>query len=428
MPPRVISFRGPVHGVVSLPGCKSFTNRALLCAALAPGQSRLRGISLSSDSQRMIALLTSCGIAIESLGQDLLVAGRVGGPSLCGEVFDVVDAGTVLRFLLPYVASGQGDSFWTGSERMRRRPIESLLKSLESQGCRFSFSKTPYRLPFTMHTHGLEGGEMASPGDWSSQFSSGLMLSAPAMRKSLRLLSPENSQRSAPYLSMTQEVQAAFGLSTFTQERHFVCEGKYRPCEYSIPGDSSAAFWFLVAVALSGGELTLQNLGPGNVCETLAGLALGEELGFQASWHDKGTLKVKRQLGRPFSRSFAAIPDLVPAAVVAALFLQGTSTILDVAHLRWKESDRLTALVEELARCGARIEANEDSLRVQGGAPLHGATLDPHNDHRLVAAFSLLGLRVPGISLHEDRSIAKSYPRFFEDFEGLFDNRSSLSG
>lgn len=367
----------------------------------------------------MLRALEICGVSATRMEDTVEIIGLGRGPRLQGETIDIGDTGTALRFLLPFVAAGEGRSYWTGTDRMKRRPLRPLLAALETLGAQFRFAEEEGTLPFFLEAQALRGGEVAIETDQSSQFLSGLLLAAPLASQPLHVHTKFGGAVSAPYVEMTRAIQSAFGVDSQEARGEFSARGRYRPGNYQVPGDASAAFWFLCAVALAGGEICIQNLGKDSISATLAGLALGSKLGFTTDWR-ANELLVRQTPGQPFRLDFSSVPDLAPAAAIVALFLPGESQIQGAPHLRWKESDRIGALVQELERCGARIHATQDGLRIEGGQALHAARVDSHADHRLAAAFSLLQLRVPGIEISDTACIAKSYPAFFQDFRGLF--------
>ena len=403
-------------GEVLLPGCKSFTNRALICAAYAQGVSRLEAASQSEDSRNMVLALRRVGVSIREEGPGLRVEGRGEAPRFSQVRLDVGEAGTVLRFLLAFLASGKGEAVIDGSRRIRQRPIGPLVDALRELGAEVDYLAETGFPPLGLRAHGLSGGTIRLSGDVSSQFASSLLLAEPYCGGRLEIV-PTGSPVSRPYVEMTLGVRTAFG---FPRDR---VRGGYRSGEIRVPGDSSGAFTFLAAVALGGGEILVRGLGEDPVSRTLAGLGLPPHLGFQ--WRaDPAGLRVSPAQLRPADLDLRDVPDLVPSLAVLLLFAPGTSRIRGVDHLRHKESDRLAALACELGRCGAQVRESPGGLEILGGRELHGAQLDTHGDHRLAMAFSLLPLRVPRVSLSETASVSKSYPGFWESLEGLFDRKA----
>lgn len=373
----------------------------------------------------MRALLRLAGVVETESSGELSIRGLGRAPRVDRIVLDVGDTGTAFRFLLPFFAAGEGISRWTGTARMGERPHEPLLQALEKQGASFLCEEKKRSLPFSLHAQGLPGGEVSIAADSSSQFLSGLLLSAPLARKALKVRrATKGLEVSMPYVAMTQATQSVFGVEGSLREECYETQGDYRSADFRVPGDASAAFWYLGALALLGGKIVMENLGRDAISKTLGGLDLGHELGFVTQWEGNRLHAIPGK-AKPFDRDYSAIPDLVPMAAVLALFLEGESRIRGVAHLRGKESDRLHALAQELSRCGASIQEEEGGLRIHGGRRLCGVKLSSHADHRLAAAFWILGQRVPGIEIDDLACVSKSYPTFFDDFRNLFrDNRA----
>ncbi len=409
-----IKAHGPIQAQVQLPGCKSFTNRALICAALATGDSQLLNPSLSEDSQKMVELLRSLKVEIHNNHSSFTVKGLGTTPTLSGEEIHVGEAGTVLRFLLPYLAAGRGKCVVDGGPRMRQRPIAPLLKALRELGAKIESLDQENHLPLRLEARGLQAKKLRIPSEESSQFLSGLWLTAPVFGAE-DCFESEGAASSLPYLEMTKVVKEAFLHPS---------KKSYQACHYSIPQDAASAFFYAAAVALAGGKLQIKRLSNDPVTEKLSGITLSGKTGFKATRNGESVKFEKGEL-KPLQLNCVDIPDLVPLLTVLSLFAKGESHLKGIGHLRGKESNRLEVLAGELTKVGAKIQVNDSSLQISGGNPLCAALLDPQNDHRMVFAFALLGLCVPGIRVLNPQCAAKSYPNFQSEFIRLFDKQET---
>lgn len=425
-----IQPRGPIHATVRPPGSKSITNRALICAALAEGASRLTGVLDSDDTRVMIDSLRRLGLPLRfSPEAELIEIEGCGGrwPARTAELF-IGNSGTSIRFLTAALAVGEGIYRLDGIHRMRERPIGDLLETLRQLGAH-AFSETNNACPpVILHARGLACGLASVRGDVSSQFLSGLLMALPYARSAVELhvTTPLVSQ---PYVAMTLSVMESFGVPlTPALSPEYRGEGvlggfrfpgrqRYRGCQYAIEPDASAASYFWGAAAITGGEITVQGLtrqalqGDVAFCDCLA------EMGCQVTYNTNG-ITVAGRAQRGIAVDMNAISDTVQTLATVALFADGPTTITGVGHIRHKETDRIGDLARELRKLGAGIDEFADGLRITPG-PLHGAAIETYNDHRMAMSLALAGLRIPGVVINDPGCTAKTYPRYFEDFAKL---------
>ncbi|MEJ5376017.1 MAG: 3-phosphoshikimate 1-carboxyvinyltransferase [bacterium] len=410
---------GPLNAVVLAPGSKSLTQRALLLAALAHGESRLKGALLCQDTLHLIRALRGLGATIKEDGPDLLVHGTGGKLRNPGREFFVGNNATALRFLSSALCLGSGTYRLTGSPRLCQRPVGPLLEALAELGGRVASQKGDGCAPILVQGSGaLRGGSIKLDGSQSSQYASSLLLVAPLMSDGLELQLGEKAV-SRPYVSLTVQSMRAFGVDVVAQEsprRFFVPGGqRYRASFMEIEGDLSSASYFLAAAALCGGKVRVQGVrrdtfqGDIRICQVLE--HMGSRVTCGPDW-----IQVE---GGPLRHGHMELdlgdaPDLVPTVAVVAAARQGLTRIAGVAHLRFKESDRLEVLAQNLHKAGVQVEQLEDGLVIHGGNP-HSAEIDPHGDHRMAMSFAVLGLRVPGMIIRDPDCVAKSYPGFWQD-------------
>jgi 3-phosphoshikimate 1-carboxyvinyltransferase len=416
-----IQPRGPIHATVRPPGSKSITNRALICAALAEGRSVLTGVLDSDDTRVMIDSLRRLGLQLKfSPDAEQIEITGCGGrwPAKSAELF-IGNSGTSIRFLTAALAAGEGIYRLDGIHRMRERPIGDLLTTLSQLGARAFSESNNACPPVVLHACGLAGGRASVRGDVSSQFLSGLLMALPyaADAVELRVTTPLVSQ---PYVAMTLRVMESFGISCDSDgltSFRFPGRQSYRGCQYEIEPDASAASYFWGAAAITGGEITVQGLSREALQGDVAFCDCLEQMGCRVTYSDR-SITVAGRAERGIMVNMNAISDTVQTLGAVALFATGPTTITGVGHIRHKETDRIGDLARELRKLGAGVDEFDDGLRITPG-PLHGAAIDTYNDHRMAMSLALTGLRVPDVVINDPGCVAKTYPRFFEDFAKL---------
>jgi len=417
----------PVVGRIRPPGSKSITNRALVCAALASGESNLAGALDSDDTRVMVDALRALGLTVDHdrAACSVRIVGCGGNiPAAAGDFF-IGNSGTTVRFLTAMLALGQGRFRLHGTPRMHQRPIQDLIDALAALGCRAASETGNGCPPVVIDAVGLQGGVAAVRSDVSSQFLSGLLMAAPYARSPITL-TVADTLVSAPYVTMTLDVMRAFGVAVPTDDklsRIAVPTGCYVGRNYEIEPDASAASYFFAAAAVTGGEVTVAGLnrnalqGDVGFVDVLA--RMGCELRESA---DGLTLRGPDRL-RGIDVDMNRVSDTVQTLAVAALFADGPTRVRGVAHNRHKETDRIAAPAAELRKLGATVDEHEDGLTItppRGGvASLHGAEIDTYDDHRMAMSFALAGLKIPGVVIRDSGCTAKTYPEFFADLGRL---------
>ena len=417
-----ITPSGPLDAVIRPPGSKSITNRALVCAALAAGRSKLTGCLDSEDTRVMLAALRQLGIAIDvdALRQTVTVEGCDGKiPKTDADLF-VANSGTTVRFLTAMLALGQGTFRLDGTPRMRERPIDDLLESLAQLGVDAKSEAASGCPPVIVRAAGLRGGRATIRGDISSQFLSGLLMAAPYAERPVEL-AVEGPLVSQPYVRMTLNVMKAFGVDVDATDlaRLVVPRGaRYHGREYAVEPDASAASYFWAAAAIVGGQVTVTGLSRDSLQGDVAFVDLLARMGCQVI--DAGEAITVRGGGplHGVEVDMNAISDTVQTLAAVALFADGPTTITGVAHIRHKETDRIAALATELRKLGAEVHERADGLRIVP-RPLRGAVIDTYDDHRMAMSLALVGLRVPGVVIRDPACTAKTYPNYFADLARL---------
>ena len=405
---------GRIHGRLRVPGSKSFTNRALVAAALTRGESRLVAPLAADDTRTMASALARLGARVET-GAEWVVAGPL-APSPTDEiVLDVGPAGTPARFLLALLAALPGRYLLDGSPRMRERPMGPLVTALTEIGASITPLGRDGFLPLRIEGRTLRGGTVRIRGDVSSQFLSALLLAAPLVPGGLELdvVGPLSSEA---YLEMTRRTITAFSGG---------------PARFAVPGDDSAACFPIAGAVASRGRVELEGLypepeQPDAVFREWA-RAAGAEVSLSGSGEDALLVVDASAPGRvrPLDVDVDAAPDAALPLAAMLAFSSGTSRLTGVDRLREKESDRLAAAIELLVAAGseARVEGGPrgPSLVIEGsrGVP-RGASFRSRDDHRVAMSAAVLALTLPGRSdLDDPGVVSKSYPGFFVDWERM---------
>ena len=406
----------PIRATVNVPGSKSIANRALVCAALADGVSHVRGCPDGDDTRAMIDGLTRLGATIVHQPDGGFTVSGHGGRIRGGVEVDALLAGTTSRFLTAVAALGSESSVVTGAERLRARPMAALHESLSRLGARVEALGEAGCLPVRVSRGDLRGGVVELPGDVSSQFVTALMLIAPLLDEglSIRLTSPLVSR---PYVAMTAAVMSTFGASgiAISDQTIEVAPDGYRAIDYEIEPDASSASYPLAAAAITAGDVAVPGLTARSLQGDSAFASLLESMGCVAVIDGDGTRVRGGASLRGIDVDMADVSDLVPTLAAVAAFADTPTHIRGVGFIRNKESDRLGDLAHGLRAIGCRTEVTNDGIVISPSVPesYHGAALATRHDHRLAMAWSLLALRVPGITLDDDSVVSKSWPEWW---------------
>lgn len=410
-----------LDATVRIPGSKSYTQRAMVIAALAEGESRLTEVLAAEDTELLGRALGALGADIRTTGAEMAVrgtGGRLARP--VGEI-QLGNNGTAMRILTAVAALGDGPVVLTGTPRLRQRPLRQLLDALAALGARCETEGDRGFPPVTVRGGGLRGAELRLRDIESSQYVSALLIAAPYAAGKVTI-ALEGRVPSLPYVALTVETMGAFGVDVALDGagRYVVKSGqRYRGRQYRVEGDFSSASYFFLAAALTKGRIRVENVNPRSGQGDAGFLALLERLGCRVARGEDSVEVCGGQLP-PGEMAFdlAAMPDMVPTLAVLAALRPGLTLIRNVAHLRIKESDRLAAMVKELKKTGIAAEELPDGIAVTGGAP-RGATIATYDDHRIAMSFAVLGLAVPGMKIEGEACVGKSFPGFWQVLEGL---------
>ena len=417
-----------------IPGSKSATNRALILAALAEGPSRVRGALDARDTTLMAGALRGLGVGIEEIGRgDGTVDLRVTPGSLTGSGHvDVGLAGTVMRFMPPVAGLAHGESRFDGDPRARVRPMDVVITSLRALGVRIDDDGRG-TLPFTVVGTGqVPGGEVEIDASGSSQFVSGLLLSAARFESGARVRHRGSPVPSLPHIDMTIAMLAESGVpvhltagaddaSDLTWQ---VAPGPIRTFDREVEPDLSNAAPFLAAALVTGGRVTV----PGwPTATTQAGDALRDLLaamGATVVLDARGLTVTGPDTIIGIDVDLHDVGELTPVLAALAALASTPSRLRGIAHLRGHETDRLAALVTEITRLGGDAEETEDGLVIRP-RPLHGGVVATYEDHRMATAGAVLGLRIPDIAVEDIATTGKTLPDFTRRWHTMLGGEST---
>jgi 3-phosphoshikimate 1-carboxyvinyltransferase len=408
---------------VKVPGSKSTTQRAMIMAALAEGDSLLQGSLISEDTRYLADALRLLGADIRMQKGDVRVRGTRGRIKNPQKEIYLGNNGTAIRLLTSVVSLGEGEYLLTGSSRLLERPIGTLLTALNALGVDARSKDNQGYPPVVIQAQGLKGGPVTLGHIESSLYISSLLIAAPYAKDdlSLELQGPIPSR---PYVEMTTALMEQFGAEIIQESPdHYLIKNtrKYQGITCRIEGDVSSASYFFLAAALCPGRVRVRPILAGTLQGDIGFLRILGELGCRIIWGEDWVEVSSAELpSGEYHYDLGDMPDMVPTLAILAACRPGRTVIKNVAHLRIKESNRLEALVRELTKTGIEAKETGDGLIIEGGNP-HGAEIDTHNDHRIAMSFAILGLRVSGIKIKDPDCVNKSFPGFWDELEKLSD-------
>jgi len=431
----------PLSGAVRVPGSKSLTNRALMVAALAAGETCLENALFSDDSRRFTESLIRLGFYIEvdepaARMQVVGLGGRI--PAAHASLY-VGNAGTAARFLTAMLTLGRGEYILDGDARMRQRPIGDLVSALSQLGADVRPVAVPPQAapestaedifpPLRIRAAGLPGGRATVAGNVSSQYLSGLLLAAPYAASPVEI-QVVHGLNSRPYVDMTLAVMADFGVLVARQGYEWFVPppGVYHsPGAYAIESDASAASYFFAAPAVCGGELRVENISRRSRQGDIAFLDVLARMGCRVT-EGLDWIAVSRPDEQPLlgvDVDMRDIPDTAQTVAAIAPFASTPTRIRGIASARVKETDRVAAMCAELARLGVTVAEFPDGLEIQPCRAFRPALIKTYQDHRMAMAFSLVGLASPGVSIADPGCVAKTFPEFFTVLQSLQETNS----
>jgi 3-phosphoshikimate 1-carboxyvinyltransferase len=410
-----------LDAVVRVPGSKSYTNRALIAAALADGKSVITNALFSDDTKYMAAALNKLGISIEEYPEEnRFVVHGLGGhfPVKEAKLF-VGNAGTAMRFLTVLLTLGKGVYEIDGVERMRNRPIQDLIDCLNKLGADVTSKYNNGCPPVLIKAKELVGGRTKMKGNLSSQYFSAILLTAPYSRTSTQI-TVIGDLVSKPYIDMTIDLMNQFGgeVENMLYKEFLVkTNRRYKAIEYEVERDASSASYFLAAAAIAGGRVKVEGLSKDSLQGDVRIVDILEQMGCVVN-RNKHWIEVQGGELRGIDVDLKDTPDIAQTLAAVAVFAEGKTRIRNVRNLRIKETDRISGVVTELRRLGVTVKEFEDGFEIERSKPKPGI-IETYNDHRMAMSFSLIGLRTGGIKIKDPGCVSKTFPSFFEELGRL---------
>lgn len=421
-----------VHGTVRLPGSKSISNRTLLLSALADGNTLIKDLLFSDDTEVMLKALRSLGIHWTETGvaNEYEVTGsKACLPSKEADLF-LGNAGTAIRPLTAALAAlGGGDFLLHGVKRMHERPIGDLVDALNEAGAQIEYMENRGYPPIRIHAGSIDKHDLHVRGNVSSQFLTALLMAAPLMARSHDVtIHVVGELISKPYIEITLNLMRRFGVKieqdgwkSFTLRKG---QAYRSPGTIHIEGDASSASYFLAAGAISGGPVRVEGVGKSSIQGDIRFADVLEKMGANVIYGENyieasssGTLKA-------IDEDFNLIPDAAMTVAILALYANGTSVLRNIGSWRVKETDRITAMETELKKLGAIVESGEDWLKITPPERIQDAVIDTYDDHRMAMCFSLASLSSPEktgakIRINDPQCVSKTFPEYFQVFKAI---------
>ena len=414
-----------VSGEVNVPGSKSLSNRALLLAALAEGETELTNLLDSEDIEHMLNALTKLGVSYR-LSDDktqCVVQGN-GGAFNVAEPLELFlgNAGTAMRPLCAALAASNVDTVLTGEPRMEERPIGDLVDALREADADVTYLKNEGYPPLQIKGKTLNGGEMSVDGSVSSQFLTALLMAAPLFSGDVTIRI-KGELVSKPYIDITLDTMAKFGVTvendnyqTFTVS----ADAKYvAPGKFMVEGDASSASYFLAAGAIKGGTVRVTGIGQKSIQGDIRFADVLEAMGAKVVWNDE-YVEITGAPLKGVNMDMNHIPDAAMTIATTALFAEGPTTMTNIYNWRVKETDRLAAMAAELQKLGAKVEEGHDYIKVWPTDSLKHAEIDTYNDHRIAMCFSLVALSDTPVTINDPGCTRKTFPDYFTRFKTLY--------
>lgn len=410
-----LSPRGLIDHVVNIPGSKSYTNRALVLAAMADGESVLEGISLSDDALAVIAALEKLGVNIRIDENNAYVEGVGGKFFPYHGVIDVGPAGTAMRFLTALCSAIENcEVVLQGSERMHERPISELVNALRSWGADIQYLEKDGCPPLKIKGGSLNFSQfLTMKGSVSSQFFTALLLLAPLAKRVNIVVDGEQISKS--YIDMSLGILEDFGLQVSNNEyRSYEVFGDVESMQYQVEGDASGASYFWGMAAINGGRVRVENISVDSMQGDIYFPSILESMGCKVRKREDWIEVQGPKRLNPTEVDMELMPDTAQTLAVVAAFAQGSTKITGLSTLKVKETDRLLALKCELKKMGIDSEIGDDFIVVHGGEP-RGGVIETYHDHRMAMSFAMAASRIDGMEILNPEVVAKSFPNFWEE-------------
>lgn len=401
---------------ITAPSSKSISHRAIFLASLAKGESKINNLLESDDVSYTITACKDLGAIMKQKGDSLYITGTEGNLSVKKKELFVGNSGTTMRFLTSFACLlKEGSVTISGIERMHERPIRDLVSGLIDLGANIEYAKKEGFPPLTIHGKGLKGGETTLKGDISSQYFSSLLISSLKASQNTKIYF-KKPLKSKPYVDLTIGVINDFKGAIETDDDHYFIPGnqQLKAQSYKVEGDYSTSSYFLAMAAVLNGKIKIGNLrsdskqGDRVIVDVLK--QMGSNLTIGPDW----VLLEGNDLNA-IEKDFQNYPDLVPTVAVVAMFAKGRTILKNVEHLQYKESNRITAIMNELKKIGVETHFDGKNLSILGkDGDFKSAEIETYNDHRIAMSFSIAAVKLGNIKIKNPEVVSKSFPEFFK--------------
>lgn len=408
----IVEGASKIGGTILAPPSKSYTHRAFVIASLARGDSIISSPLLAEDTLSTLNAMRAFGVKIEE-SENVLIHGCGGSLKTPDEEVDCGNSGTTIR-LVSGVAALDGTAVLTGDESLKRRPMQPLLDALNQLGVK-AFSKGNGTPPVVIEGSGIKGGSVDIRGDISSQFISSILIVSPYAKDDVKI-NITTPLKSTPYVHMTLDIMEKFGVKVEGNLKQLVIKAgqTYRGRKYSVEGDYSSASYFFALAALTFSEVTVQNLNRESKQADKLILDILKEMGAKVTVKD-GEVTVRGKGLSGIEVDLGDAPDLLPTVAALGCRARGETVIRNVGHVRFKETDRLSACAKEFKKFGVSINEHNDGVKIKGAGKLKGSNVKSYGDHRMAMALAILGASAEGKTVIDDaRCISISFPGFFD--------------
>ena len=408
-----------INGEVFLPGSKSLSNRALLIAALAKGETKITNLLVSDDINHMLNALKTLGVeyTLSDCGTECTVVGNNGFfKNKAPLELYLGNAGTAMRPLCAALAASEGEYILTGEPRMKERPIGHLVDALLQLNADIEYLENTDYPPVKIIGKALTGNRITIDGSISSQFLTSILMITPLLATDTNI-DIDGDLVSKPYIDITLDIMRRFGVDVQNNDyKSFSIKGNqsYQALDkYMVEGDASSASYFLAAGAIKGGKITVHGVGKLSVQGDKHFADVLEKMGAEVHWSDESITVVGKPL-TAIDMDMNHIPDAAMTIATTALFATGTTTIRNIYNWRVKETDRLKAMATELVKVGAKVVEGKDYISITPPKSLIHAEIDTYNDHRIAMCFSLVALSDTPVTINDPKCTAKTFPDYFD--------------
>lgn len=419
---EIITGGKPFRGEITIPPSKSISHRALLAAGLSDQTCHIMSALDSDDIEATLDCLLSLGVEsavqkslVTSMALDVEVEGT-GAAWPKNAIIRSRESGSTLRFMIPIALVTGGERIFEGEGRLVERPITPYIDMFDRDGTYYEYDG---HLPLKVNGR-LKGGRYVIPGNISSQFITGLLMALPLLEEDSEIVI-EGELESSSYVDLTLDVLDAFGIQIIAQPGGFIIPGgqSYKGCNFEVEGDYSQAAFFIAAGLLGESPLRLKGLSKNSKQGDRAMIDIVKRMGAVIDWEDDDLVVHPSEL-HGVVIDLKDCPDIGPIVSVLGALAEGETKIINAERLRIKESDRLAAMTSELKKLGAHVEETVDGMRIRGVKRLMGARVEGWNDHRIVMALTVAGIKTFGsIRIDGADAVKKSYPGFFDDVRAL---------